>query len=127
MNNYTKTWPYLLLVALTGITIALVFTFSNNNSGDCQSLWQSFISKEFEGVIVEKKLLENNHNAQAIMLEGDESYTIIEAMYQEGMYDKVRVGDYILKLRNELKCLLITDLDTLVFEIIEPDCDKFKE
>ncbi len=90
----------------------------------CPQLYYDMYNNSFKGNVT-KKYIQDNHDISTLILDNKKQVNIW-AYDEIHLYDSILVGDYIFKKKNDLKCYLIRDKDTILYEIIQPECSKLK-
>ena len=119
--------PKLILIAFVISVLIMTLVFiRDRRQGNCTNLVQTFLHEEFEGVLIRKEKIQEQHNTPVFFLSDRVKPIYVNGMIDTGLYDKVKKGDLLIKKSNELRCMVIRGSDTLVFVREEPDCDKFR-
>ena len=121
MKNYRR---ILLLIGLIGIIAFLIF---HNPKVDCETIIKKEKTKSFEGVVIHKFIDSDNHNWKKVILRTDKGERTLFLNWESGgLYNYLKVGDFLKKEKNELKIHIHKPTLDTIYQLEYHCADKIK-
>jgi len=115
MNNLRKFW---LAVSIIGVPFLILFfrDVIPSEEEQFEMAIRSYSIMEFEGIVINKFIDEDEHLSQKIMLGKDGvSKAVVFDIETSGIYDFIEIGDSLMKENESLMIRVIrNDLDTML-------------
>jgi hypothetical protein len=119
-----KVWNWIKWIFISILIVVLIsYLLFEYSKGNCSYYYDS-IKENYNGKVVGKYLNKNDHMNETIKLENGEVY-IINPFDKTAFYDSIHIGDLVIKERGSLKYIVVKKDDTLIFENLEQDCNKY--
>jgi lipopolysaccharide export LptBFGC system permease protein LptF len=119
-----KVWNWIKWIFISVLIVVLIsYLLFEYSKGNCSYYYDS-IKENYKGKVVAKYFNKNDHMNKTIRLENGDIYTI-NFFDKTAFYDSIEIGNTVIKNKGSLKYYVVKNYDTLMFENMEADCNKY--
>ncbi|MGB5979569.1 MAG: hypothetical protein WBG62_19295 [Cyclobacteriaceae bacterium] len=109
---------YLYSILFVLLVFVVIYVLYDPSKINCQKA-EEVANMIINGVVLDKYLDEDNHLNEKLVISPEplnyEEYFLLRE--RNHVYEKIEIGDYIIKERGSLKLLLLRGNDTIYFEL----------